>query len=139
MLNIIENEINKGNLSGKQITAVGRDVLQIKELTSERVQRIAERIENKIERDSRNDSGTTRVSGLGVDSQLTSTPAQATPTQTSTQEKKDFTPEYQLDRSKIEADSRYDKLRSEMSSRTIEMRAKHIAHLFSEKVGEMVV
>ena len=54
-----------------------------------------------------------------------------------TQEKK-FTPEYQLDRSKLESDSRYDKLRSEMSSRTIETRAKHIAYLFTDKVDEMV-
>jgi hypothetical protein len=54
-----------------------------------------------------------------------------------TQEKK-FTPEYQLDRSKLESDSRYDKLRSEMSSRTIETRAKHIAYLFTDKVDEMI-
>ena len=69
LLNIIEDEINKGNISGEQITSVGRDVLEIKELTSERVQRIAKRIENKIKSNERDNQGETGLSGLGVNSQ----------------------------------------------------------------------
>ena len=54
-----------------------------------------------------------------------------------TQEKK-FAPEYQLDRSKLEADTRYDQLRKDMSSRTIELRAQHIAKEFADKVMPML-
>ncbi len=71
---------------------------------------------------------------VDIPAETQSTQPVSTPTQTSTQEKKDFTPEYQLDRSKIEADSRYDKLRSEMSSVTIERRAEHMAKEFSNLV-----
>ena len=60
------------------------------------------------------------------------------PTQSISVTQENFKPEYQLDRSKLEADTRYDQLRKDMSSRTIELRAQHIAREFADKVMPML-
>ena len=60
---------------------------------------------------------------------ISTQPAQSTPV---TQE--NFKPEYQLDRSKLEADTRYDQLRKDMSSRTIELRAQYISSEFTHRI-----
>ena len=69
LLNIIEDEISKGNISGEQITSVGRDVLEIEALVSERNKSIANRINRQIQRNTGNNQGETGLSGLGVNSQ----------------------------------------------------------------------
>ena len=48
LLKFIENEYKQKKLDGKQISAIGRDILKIKELTSERVKQIANRIASEI-------------------------------------------------------------------------------------------
>ena len=66
-------------------------------------------------------------------------PPEQSTTQIKTREpEKEFKPEYQLDRSKLEADTRYDQLRKDMSSRTIELRAQHLAKEFADKVMPML-
>lgn len=44
LLKFIENEYKQKKLDRKQIPAIGRDILKIKELTSERTKQIANRI-----------------------------------------------------------------------------------------------
>ena len=64
-----------------------------------------------------------------VASNISTQPTQSIPV---TQE--NFKPEYQLDRSKLEADTRYDQLRKDMSSRTIELRAQYIGSEFTHRI-----
>ena len=67
LLNLIDNEYKEGKLNKKQLSAITRGILQIKVLTTQRVQEIATRLESEKVNDGSHDGQGGGSIRLGID------------------------------------------------------------------------